>query len=124
MQQNPRLVIFFFYLQNLNIIHDTNNGLFPFPWFAYLERENDIRKKSRKGYISNSVTGIGKEKRLVHLAWLGVQQEVCFYKKKLQLDAPVFRCTVAIIILYLVYTVHKYTFQLLIIGKFLKIFVA
>ena len=53
----------------------------PFPWFAYLERENDIRKKSRKGYISNSVTGIGKEKRLVHLAWLGVQQEVCFYKK-------------------------------------------
>ena len=53
----------------------------PFPWFAYLERENDVRKKSRKGYISNSVTGIGKEKRLVHLAWLGVQQEVCFYKK-------------------------------------------
>ena len=87
LQQNPWNITqdcFFFYLQNLNIIHDTNNGLdilFPFPWFAYLERENDIRKKSRKGYISNSVTGIGKEKRLVHLAWLGVQQEVCFYKK-------------------------------------------
>ena len=75
LEYHPRQ-FFSFYLQNLNIIHDTNNGLdilFPFPWFAYLERENDIRKKSRKGYISNSVTGIGKEKRLVHLAWLGVQ---------------------------------------------------
>ena len=43
LEYHPRQL--YFYLQNLNIIHDTNNGLFPFPWFAYLERENDIRKK-------------------------------------------------------------------------------